>query len=137
MPDCIEWSKCRNKQGYGTLRFKGKMVYAHRRLWEAMFGKIPDGLYVLHRCDNPPCVNIEHLFLGTKKDNSRDSIKKGRAKFPVTLKGEDAPWSKLTLEQVKEIRSLKGMVPQKELANRFGVNQSTISRIQINLRWSQ
>ena len=135
MSDCIEWSKCRNSEGYGQLRFKGKMVMAHRRVWESLFGDIPDGVYVLHKCDNPPCINPDHLFLGTKKDNSRDSIQKGRAKFPVTPKGEDAPWSKLTLAQIKEIRSLKGTVLQAELASRFGVNQSTISRIQSNIRW--
>ena len=131
---CIEWSKCRDTSGYGQLRYKGKMVMAHRRVWESIFGKIPDGLYVLHRCDNPPCVNIEHLFLGTQSQNIRDCVSKGRWLRPG-LKGDDAPWSKLTLEQVREIRRLAGKISQTALANQFSVNQSTISRIQANKRW--
>ena len=84
-PDvCWEWRKSdRARFGYGRLRMfeDGRQVgrpMAHRVSWELFRGPIPDGMYVLHRCDNPPCVNPDHLFLGTKGDNNRDTFRKGR-----------------------------------------------------------
>jgi len=63
---------------YGTISVKDKQLYAHRAVWEATYGQIPNGMFVCHKCDVPPCVNIDHLFLGTVKDNAIDSIQKGR-----------------------------------------------------------
>lgn len=75
---CAEWPGACNSAGYGHFYRGGHHVYVHRAVWEALYGPIPKGLCVLHRCDNPPCYNVEHLFLGTKGDNLRDAIGKGR-----------------------------------------------------------
>lgn len=81
---CREWTGLRNQHGYGILHMRGvseRNLFAHRVAWEQANGPIPDGLFVLHRCDNPPCLRLDHLFLGTKAENTEDMIDKGRAKF--------------------------------------------------------
>ena len=75
---CLEWTGYRQPNGYGRIGAAGKMLYTHRVAWELANGKIPDGLHVLHRCDNPHCSNPEHLFLGTQADNMVDKVQKGR-----------------------------------------------------------
>lgn len=75
---CIEYQGARQNGGYGVTTFTGKKKLAHRLSWEFNRGEIPKGICVLHKCDNPPCFNVEHLFIGTKKDNRLDQIKKGR-----------------------------------------------------------
>ena len=77
---CWVWAKSRRGL-YGAFVYMGKQVYAHRWSYEIFNGPIPEGFYVLHRCDNPPCVNPMHFFLGTHKDNTQDAIKKGRLKL--------------------------------------------------------
>lgn len=78
MSDCIEWAGRRNQDGYGAAYAHGRQWRAHRLTWTEQVGPIPDGLNVLHRCDNPPCVNIEHLYLGTQADNVRDMLARNR-----------------------------------------------------------
>lgn len=73
---CWEWMAARNNHGYGVINLGPKLGYAHRVAWELTHGSIPDGLCVLHRCDNPACVR--HLFLGTMRDNTKDMMQKGR-----------------------------------------------------------
>lgn len=68
--------------GYGAVSVNGKRMLAHRAAWEKINGPIQDGLFVLHRCDTPACINPKHLFLGTAKDNAQDMLKKGRVKTP-------------------------------------------------------
>lgn len=75
---CIEWRGARSRCGYGNRRFRRATWLAHRVAWTEKYGDIPDGMQVLHRCDNPPCVNTDHLFLGTHQDNMRDRSQKGR-----------------------------------------------------------
>jgi hypothetical protein len=76
---CDEWTGLRDEQGYGRVYVSGRgAVRAHRLAWETAYGPIPDGLCVLHTCDNPPCRNVEHLFLGTRTDNAADRESKGR-----------------------------------------------------------
>lgn len=80
---CFEWQGARmaiinGRQGYGRLRVDGVERYAHRYAWESVNGPIPEGMFVCHACDNPPCINPAHLFLGTQADNNRDRIAKGR-----------------------------------------------------------
>jgi hypothetical protein len=75
---CLEWQAGCDRFGYGRLKRASKREYAHRIAWKFANGPIPSGLYVLHKCDNPPCVNSDHLFLGTIADNNADMVAKGR-----------------------------------------------------------
>lgn len=76
---CYIWMyKVAGPMKYGVVYVNGREVYAHRRAWELTYGPIPLGMQVLHRCDTPPCINPEHLFLGTQSDNMRDKVRKGR-----------------------------------------------------------
>jgi hypothetical protein len=77
---CWEWSAATRLCGYGVLNVLGRTVDAHRISWELHYGPIPRGMVVCHRCDNPPCVRPDHLFLGTKRDNTHDMLRKGRGK---------------------------------------------------------
>jgi hypothetical protein len=78
---CWPWRGGISSSGYGNLNVPGtrRKILAHRAVYELTFGPIPDGLLVLHRCDNPRCVRPEHLFLGTHRENAHDKIRKGRA----------------------------------------------------------
>ena len=77
--DCWPWTGSIHNTGYGRMKAKHKQVFVHRVSWEMSNGPIPNGMFVLHRCDNPPCVRPDHLFLGTKGDNNRDRVAKGRS----------------------------------------------------------
>lgn len=77
---CIEWVGPRNWKGYGTTWFRGGKHGVHRIAWILAHGEIPDGMHVMHACDNPPCCNIDHLSLGTAADNQADKARKGRAR---------------------------------------------------------
>lgn len=79
--DCWNWTACKTHFGYGHFRLNGKMVMAHRVSWIDTFGEISDGLSILHKCDNPSCVNPGHLFLGDYADNARDREQKGRSRY--------------------------------------------------------
>lgn len=79
---CIEWPRISHSGGYALIRVDGRTVYLHRWIWTVVNGPIPDGMFVCHHCDNPPCWNPDHLFLGTPLDNTTDMINKGRAGFP-------------------------------------------------------
>ena len=80
MTNCQVWDGRKSHGGYGMLYLYGRDHYAHRLAWEIAKGPIPDGLCVLHECDNPPCFNTDHLFLGTRADNNHDKAVKGRAR---------------------------------------------------------
>ena len=127
--DCWNWTGGK-KNRYGQFWLDGKNHKANRASWMLNRGDIPNGFYVCHRCDNPLCVNPEHLFLGTAQDNSDDMMQKGRHHFPA---GENAPNHKLTTEQAIAIResTLMGI----ELARLYGVGPMQISRIRRGLRW--
>ena len=86
--DCWEWNASRQGTGaYGRIGVNGKVELAHRISYELMHGPIPDGLFVMHRCDNPPCVNPAHLSLGTRRDNMEDSMDKNRRRLSLCKKG--------------------------------------------------
>lgn len=134
---CWIWTaSIRNKgRGYGQFCLNGKMVRAHRVAYELEHGPIPQGMHVCHTCDNESCVRPSHLFLGTHTDNMQDKTAKGRGNQP---KGEAAGLAKLTEEQVREIRAryYAGGVRQVDLANEFGVAQTTISSVVRKLTWT-
>lgn len=105
---CRVWTGALNAQGYGVIRFDKKNYLAHRLAWQFTFGPIPDGLCVLHHCDNPPCADVGHLFLGTKGDNIRDMDRKGRRRSPThkpNCRGETHPVAKLTEDAVLDMRA--------------------------------
>ena len=137
---CIEWQKCRNKSGYGIVggreRRRSCGILAHRHAWADVHGPIPEGMCVLHRCDNPPCVNPDHLFLGTQADNMRDMRLKSRAKAGPGhgKRGEEVPVAKLTNEQARQI--LLDSRPQRQIARDFGIVQQTVSDIKRGRRWA-
>ena len=107
-------------------------MLAHRASYELYIGKIPKGMLVCHKCDNPRCVNPEHLFLGTHSDNSRDMSQKNRG-----VNGEKSANSKLTSNQVMEIRfagKLKN-IKQKDIAKIFSVSERAVNKIINNKAW--
>lgn len=123
---CHEWVGDRHElMGYGRLRRDGRRLLAHRYAWELAHGPIPEGMCVLHSCDNPPCCYVPHLFLGTKADNNADKVAKGRNVAP---RGEANGHALLTSEQVAEIRRryAAGGISQKALGLEYGVTQSCI-----------
>ena len=128
MTACDEYPGCTNAYGYGVQRHEGKAQLAHRVAWEKANGPIPEGLCVLHECDNPPCRNVEHLFLGTRVDNNADKMAKGR--HPT---GEAAA-QKLSLANVEEIRA--SVCAQSQIAAEHGISQSMVSRIKSGERWA-
>lgn len=105
---CWEWTRYRDKDGYARVTVREKTsrrgYAAHRVMWTLWYGDIPDGLCVCHHCDNPPCVNPEHLFLGTCADNAHDRDAKGRQSHGPRNRGQDHPMTTLTDSDVKDIR---------------------------------
>jgi len=133
MSDCIEWDKYRQEDGYGVLFRKKRSWLAHRYAWFKANGPIPEGMHVLHKCDNPPCVNINHLFLGTNADNVADKIAKGRG---AKVQGSQQGNAKLTETDIPRIHYMLGMgYMQSEIARLFGVNRSTIYKIHSRKSW--
>jgi hypothetical protein len=126
---CWGWTGARNRKGYGVVKWQGQLFVAHRLAWTLTSGPIVDDSFVLHRCDNPPCCNPAHLFLGTAADNTADAIAKGRLKtlFPA---GERHPLARLTDADAALIRQMREAgVPLKEIAARFGIATSHVSKV--------
>jgi hypothetical protein len=135
MQGCIEWTLGRSSTGYGVCRRNGRTVGAHRAAWEEVHGPIPEGLWVLHRCDNPPCVNVDHLFLGTRLDNVRDMDAKGRGRRPV-LPGERNGRARFTEDDVRTMRDRYAAgESQTAIARRFNTSQSRVSEIVLGKSW--
>lgn len=115
--------------GYGAICYRSKNIAAHRAVWIAVNGPIPEGLIIRHHCDNRRCCNPSHLAIGTTKDNVRDRVTRNRS-----ASGAKHPMAKLTPTDAKEI--LASSEPQRVLAARFGVGQATIWRVRHGLVWS-
>ena len=148
--NCLEWTgKSRKRGGYGRFflireDLGKKNVSSNRMVWELVFGEIPDGMMVCHKCDNPPCCNPSHLFLGTAYENYHDAVKKGRISLSpahlvglIKRVGMDVGSAKLTDEQVLDIREkhIQGL-SNGLISRQFSVSQGTVSRIINRKLWN-
>ena len=129
---CWNWTASSADGRYGQFKYNGTMVLAHRLSWKLHNGPIPEGKHVLHKCNNPRCVNPKHLYIGTHTDNMRDKFKDG-----TSFRGKNHPLARLTEETVKTIKWLisRGAM-QKDLAVIYGVAPNTISEVNSGRTWS-
>lgn len=134
--DCWEWTAGRTSRGYGKFWIFGRTKSAHRVGFELVYGPIPERLFVCHSCDNPPCINPEHWFLGTQGDNIKDAFRKGRIELS-RIRGENHGQAKLTEDDVLEIRekTVQG-ISGTYLAKIFGVTPSCICLIVNRKNWN-
>ena len=128
---CIYAKRVRS-DGYGVISVNGKERTAHRVTWERTYGFIPNGLFVLHRCDNRPCINPEHLFLGTQRDNCHDRKIKGRE---ADRRGEKNGRVKITVQTAIRIKILRGVLPQYVIGGILGLTQATVGKIMTGAIW--
>lgn len=137
---CWEWvGKVRSWNGYARMKVGGHRTAAHRFSWELHFGAIPDGLGVLHKCDNRICVRPDHLFLGTALDNAEDRDRKGRQTWgPEYADRARKLKAKLTQEQVEALRAeyVAGGISQRALAKKYGVGKSAVGAIYRGETWN-
>lgn len=130
---CWNWVGCLSYNGYGLFRLKGKNIRAHRLSYEWVFGPIKSGMLICHICDNRRCINPEHLFIGTQKDNIKDMFNKKRQ---IRHSGEDHYNHRLTKNKVIEIRKLHlSGISTYELARNYGVSQGAVSDIVRRKTW--
>lgn len=125
---CHVWTGLRDKYGYGVVTIDGVQRRAHRVSYQLNVGSVAKGLHVMHRCDNPACVNPDHLRVGTALDNARDRNAKGRQ-----AKGERIHSAKLSADDVADIRASRDSVL--DIAERYGVGRSQISKIRLGRKW--
>ncbi len=131
---CIEWTGYKLSTGYGQTKFRGKFIKTHRAAMMIRLGSESaiDGFMVCHTCDNPSCINPDHMFLGSAADNMRDKTRKGRARGAKALGAHHN--AKLSADNVREI--LNSGKESGELAKMFAVSSSLISKIRSGKRWS-
>lgn len=141
--ECWTWTGATEPFGYGRFWFNGRTRTAQRVSWELTNGAIPAGFCVLHRCDNPPCVNLSHLFLGTKSDNSLDRHAKGRTSYGHTTpperraRGERNHNAKLNADLVRVIRQkYRGGMTRVDIAAECGVHAGTVGRVLSGRAWA-
>lgn len=129
---CWLWCGTLQKNGYGRFKMPGRMAFAHRASWELKHGAIPSGMFVMHRCDTPACVNPEHLRLGTHAENMADMREKGRQN-----KGTKQHAATLTEPMVYGVRAmLKHGASQEECSIIFGVSRSAIQAVGTRATWT-
>ena len=133
---CWLWTGATKEHGYGVIglgRRDEGTAKAHRVAWRLYRGDIPKGECILHRCDQPLCVNPNHLFCGTLSDNMQDCVRKGR-NFTPNNRGRNAKWARLTEDAVKDIRAkaLSGI----EYAKKYGVSKSAIYEVWRGKNWA-
>ena len=130
---CWDWTACKDKDGYGNISINGATVRAHRVSYEMYYTRISSEILVCHSCDNPSCVNPEHLFLGTHQDNMDDKIRKGRTN-PV--KGQDHPSATLSNLQVSLIKCcIADGKDNHHIASIFKTSHRVISKIRTGETW--
>jgi len=133
---CWIWQGTKSKLGYGRIRINGKTTGVHRISYEAFNGTL-NGMYALHKCDVPSCVNPDHIFAGTLSDNQKDCFAKKRSRGGILKVGVHHRLNKFTPEQVIEIRLTQpsGLYSNCELGRMYGVNESAIRSIMIKRTW--
>lgn len=131
---CVEWIGCKIPKGYGQFVSEGISYRAHRFSYQYYIGEIPNNLFVLHKCDNPSCVNPSHLFLGTNDDNMQDMVNKKRS---VHRYGEQNPSAKITEELAIEVKRMIDLnKKQKDIANTLNISSHIVSNIKRGVSWS-
>jgi HNH endonuclease len=152
-PGCWLWSGGVNSHGYGAFWINGRTVSAHRAAWELANGPIPDGLFACHRCDTPLCVRLDHLFLGTPKENTVDMVQKGRGSPHLPLAPIGPDWhrthdasvargsrvgtSLLTEDTVRDIRARYAAgESRKSIGARYGIARQTVHGIVTRRSWA-
>lgn len=140
-PDkCWNWTASGRGQGYGAIKIDGIVYDAHRIAYIITYGDIPDGMWVLHKCNNRACCNPNHLYAGTRSDNTKDSFNDGTLSLINAKKahGEAHGQSKLKLQQVNEIRELiKSGRTIRSVANQYGISHSQVFRIKAGREWNK
>ena len=135
--ECWIWPFSSNQDGYGHLRIKNKLWRVSRLVMELEGHRLTEEIHILHSCDNPPCFNPEHLRCGSRSDNQRESVAKGRNKTPQ-VKGELNPRAKLSEDQVRLIRTLVADGEQQSsVARKFQVSTATICLIVNRKLWKE
>lgn len=129
---CWNWKLSKNNKGYGLARVDGKLMTAHRLSYVVYVDQIPDGLHVLHTCDNPACCNPIHLFVGTASDNAADRSSKGRS---AVVSGSANGRAKLTEKDVIAIRT--DSRSNTDVAKHYGVCRTTVARIRAHKLWKE
>lgn len=131
---CWEWTRCLDGCRYGMIGHQGKIWRTSRLVYELMHG-IPEGMQVLHRCDNPPCINPDHLWIGTQQDNIVDMYAKGRDRTSPQ-RGENNPSAKLSEDAVRQILEMAANgVTQATIARHFGVCDASVHGIRTGRTW--
>jgi predicted XRE-type DNA-binding protein len=118
---CHEWQSTLHRDGYGKFWFDGGQIQSHRMAWMLFVGDIPEGKMILHKCDNRKCVNVDHLYIGNAKQNTRDKVERcawwGNMRMPFE-----------TVQQIRA-RYAQGNISQQELANEYDCDQTHISAL--------
>jgi hypothetical protein len=129
--ECFNCTSHHKVGGYPKISWDNKKMYLSRFIYTEMFGDIPEGLVIRHKCDNPACINPEHLELGTVADNNHDRVIRGRG-----LKGEQIHRSILTENKVREIKKMLNLgIPQKDIAEKFNIKDYVVSQIKNKRTW--
>lgn len=133
---CWEWTASVNEAGYGRMTAgRGNQLKAHRVSWELHNGPIPEGMCVLHECDNPPCCNPDHLFLGTQLENQADMRAKGRGSQPPHSYGEAHHNAKFDASAAIAIKADQRSA--RLVAADYGISQMTVYRLRHSKTWKQ